>query len=154
MKELMKHQIENITTNNWTLNYNVETDKAVFLDRLGNQMDSSTLDVAIEGLKKHAYDLFDDKYRKRYTTPLDELSKHRNGIKEYNLIVDDNRTSRNILEVYGDENELFTIDQFTVFENRRISNDYSPFHLNYNEAKELLDTLQKFVDRVKDKYES
>lgn len=153
MTDIFKNQKDKINQHQWKLAYNLGTHKANLLNEQSEPMDLNTLVYCLEALKNEAYDLTEKKYASQPITPLDELSKRRQGVVEYKLISDTTMASRSILEAYGDEHGTFAIDQFEVYENRRIVDGSSPIYLNYTEAKELMSTLQKFISRSKHLYD-
>lgn len=153
MKDIFKVEKNNIAQHKWSLKYNPESHKAKLIDEQGKPMDLSTLNYSLEALGNEVYDLKEKNYRSQQTTPLDDLSKRRQGVVEYKLISDSVKASRDILEAYGDDYGVFTIDQIKVYENRRINDEGSPIYLNYSEAKELMHTLQDYINRVKHLHE-
>jgi hypothetical protein len=82
--------------------------------------------------------------------PLDEFTRKRFGIMDYAL-VEDRMTEnfRNVIEAYHDTNGIFSLQNFVVDIKKNVIDKDTGYsvHLTYEDAKTILEPLQKFILR-------
>ena len=152
MNNVFEQHIKNLQEHTWELCYDRESNTATFINEKGETMDFETFSWCLGALKNTLHDMEEKKYGIQIKTPLDEFTKKRLGIRDYKLITDEERGGiRSIFEVYSDENEIFTLNRFDVYNNRKLYENGFLAYLNRFEAECVLESLESFVKRFKGK---
>ncbi|WP_199614451.1 hypothetical protein [Paenibacillus alkalitolerans] len=80
--------------------------------------------------------------------PLDEFTKKRLKIEDYVLVEDETRGKyHRIFEVYHDDNEIYTLEKYTVDLNTGERVDENQIYLNVWDAEKIIQSLQSYIEK-------
>ncbi|GGB31725.1 hypothetical protein F3157_03915 [Virgibacillus dakarensis] len=135
MESLFQQEIQKIREHEWSLSYDQDSHTANMINEFGELMDLKTFNFCLEVQKNTFYVRYKTQYGKKDKEPLDEVTKKRFGIKDYQLIQNEaNGKSRDVFEVFSDDHDIFTLDSYHVNDKRKFYKD-GPIYLNRFEAK-------------------
>ncbi|MFK7696118.1 hypothetical protein ACI5FR_25180 [Paenibacillus sp. HJGM_3] len=134
----------------WNISLDPITLEVKIVNKRGSEMDHKTLTYLFDKLDDFMYRTKEKEFGPDRREPIDEFTKKRLNLKDYALAQDEIAPyGRVITEIYHDDNEILTINRFTVLSKRkRVSQDFTA-HLLRDEAEKILPTIQSFVDSTK-----
>jgi hypothetical protein len=130
----------------WKIIFDPVNFEAKIVNENGKEIDGVPLSLMlgeIDDYGKRKHEEKSDKIRKQ---PLDEFTKKRLEIEDYVLIKDEtDRIGRRVFEVYHDQNDILTLDCFSVSKSNNLVYQEFTAHLLVDEVEKILPTLNEFV---------
>lgn len=155
MEDIYNKEIKRLEKNTWKIKYNNKMDTARLINENGDEMDHTTFGICLEALKNTYYDMNEKRYGESNKEPLDEFTKKRFRIQDYQLMMDKEigEDIRKVFEIYSDDNEIFTLDNYYIYKNRKVYDGGFRAYLNRYETEKVLQSLEAFVNRIKERNE-
>ncbi|WP_188456037.1 hypothetical protein [Virgibacillus oceani] len=149
MNTFYDQEMKSIAQQTWKLDYDDNSNTAKLVNERGEEMDIAALGLCIDAFKHTMYQMEEMKIGKKNVNPLDEFTKKRLGVQDYQLIIHETAGDKttSAFEVYSDEYRVFTMDYYHVVHNRKVYDYGFLAFLNEFDCKKLLKPLSDFVNR-------
>lgn len=121
MEDFYQEEKTRLVESTWKIKYDEETNTAKLVNENGLEMDPTTFAVCLDALNNTRYDMNEKRYGEPTKARLDEFTRKRFGIENYQLLLDQEiaEDTREVFEVYSDDNQIFTLDNYTIYNHRK-----------------------------------
>lgn len=148
MKNLFREQIDTLNKTKWFISFDSTTSDVKIVNDKNEEMDDSTLGFLLGQIEDYGKIKHEQKYGERRKAPLDEFTKKRLEIEDYQLITDEqNRVHRKIFEVYHDQNSIFHMESFSVSKKNGLTYDEFSAYLTVDVAEKVIESLSSFIKK-------